>query len=225
MSNWLDKLRNGIIELTSPAARKLWPSRNQDHPAYFNYRLEHVRQVERDIMLLQKKLGGDRDILFASVWIHDRFQSAFKGDNHGKLASEWALKNLELLGFPKEKIADVCFSIANHSNLSHTLPEKPIEARILWDADKLAHLGSFEIMILVLNHLTDDMIGKMQTDPNYTNSPYTIEYLLGNRMKRLDLNDSAVEKFYYPISKQTAAERIKVQKDFYDCLKKQIVND
>jgi hypothetical protein len=44
-------------------------------------------------------------------------------------------------------------------------------------------------------------------------------------MKSLDLNDSAVEKFYYPISKQTAAERIKVQKDFYDCLRRQIAND
>lgn len=81
MSHWLIQLRNELKEITSQAAKEHWPGLLPDDEAYYNYRLEHVKHVERDAKRLMAVVGGDEDIVLASVWTHDRFQPQFEGDN------------------------------------------------------------------------------------------------------------------------------------------------
>ena len=137
---WLLELRNDLLSITTAAARELWPSHNPAIPC-FNYRYEHVKQVEREALRLRQQAGGDAEVLLAAVWLHDRFQPAFRGDNHGLRAAAWARDSLPRLGFSSGKTRLVCDCVDRHSSPFGELPQTPPEPRLLWDADKLAHLG------------------------------------------------------------------------------------
>ena len=90
-AGWLKTLRDDLACITEEAAKQFWPSPERGCPPFFNYRLEHVKQVERDALRLLSVVGGDGDIVLASVWLHDRFQPAFLDPGeHGKRAAEWA---------------------------------------------------------------------------------------------------------------------------------------
>jgi HD superfamily phosphodiesterase len=68
-----------------------------------NYRLEHIRQVERHALRLFAQPGGDPEIWLAPVWIHDRCQPQFSSQDHAAQAAGWASENLASYGFPDEK--------------------------------------------------------------------------------------------------------------------------
>lgn len=105
-SDWLELLRADLASITAEAARHLWPNPDKDCPPFFNYRLEHVRQVEREALALLNLVGGDWEVVLASVWLHDRFQPAFVGSDYGEQAATWAAEHLAGLGFPGESPAD-----------------------------------------------------------------------------------------------------------------------
>jgi HD superfamily phosphodiesterase len=69
---WLFHIRKDLEKITGPVAAEIWPT-PKGRP-YFNYRLEHVRQVERDARWLLQQVGGDEEVVLAAVWLHDRFQ-------------------------------------------------------------------------------------------------------------------------------------------------------
>ena len=146
MSDWLNQLKTDLKTITLPLARQYWPGLSAEDEPYYNYRFQHVEQVERDARRLLVAYGGDEDIVFASVWIHDRCQPQYEGENHGEKAAEWANENLAKIGFPNEKVPAVVYAVRNHSNLPQTIPVKDKEARLLWDADKLTKLGAFSVV-------------------------------------------------------------------------------
>ena len=119
---WLTRLQEDAIQISTSAARQHWPGPTATSPPYFNYRLEHVRQVERDAIRLLAELGGDRDIVLASVWIHDRFQPQFTGPDHAVYAAEWAGENLNSYGFPSHKVEMVFYAVAHHSDPPGSIP-------------------------------------------------------------------------------------------------------
>lgn len=128
--DWLFHLRKEMAVFTGKAASEIWP--NPDGKPYFNYRLEHVRQVERDARWLMQLVAGDEDVVLAAVWLHDSFQpQLMKPDNHAILAADWARENLSETGFPVEKIENVAYAIEMHSSAVQSLPKDALEARIL----------------------------------------------------------------------------------------------
>jgi hypothetical protein len=224
---WLNSLRTELATVTCEAAKKMWPGADPDRPAFFNYRLEHVRQVEREALALLDAVGGDREIVLASVWLHDWFQPLFDGpDAHGKMAAGWAQVHLAARGFPVAKVEAVCFAVANHSNPPHTIahPGAVREARLLWDADKLAHLGAHEMLTVIFNNLARDRIESLGDDPAFPERTMTIRDFvvarlqkLGRRATRADL-----ERFYFKVSQDRARERYRVIQLFYASLYRQI---
>lgn len=221
-SDWLKTLRADMASITAEAARHLWPSPDKGCPAFFNYRLEHVRQVEREALALLALVGGDRDIVLASVWLHDRFQPAFFGPDHGKQAARWAEENLAELGFPAEKVESVCFAVASHSDPPGSIPPGAHEARVLWDADKLTHLGAVEILFILLNSLASDRLRGVSNDPAFPEHTLTIENLVRIRLRELWRGESPANRFYFEPSRQWATERFEIQKIFYASLCSQI---
>jgi hypothetical protein len=219
---WLKRLRDDLSGITSEAAAELWPSPEPGRPAFFNYRVEHVRQVERDARALLKEVGGDEDIVLAAVWVHDRFQPKFVVPNHGRKAAEWAAENLAGYGFPAGKVGSVCHAAAVHSEKPGAIPAEAHEARILWDADKLAHVGPHEILTLLLNNLATDRLRSMHDDPAFRDQAVTIEALARVRLKRFAKSESPAGKFYFPPSRQWAGERFEAQRAFYESLCAQI---
>lgn len=207
---WLSALRKDVETITEEAARAHWSGPTADSPPYYNYRLEHVRQVERDALRLLAEVGGDRDVVLASVWIHDRFQPQLIGRDHAVLAAEWTEAHLARLGFPEDKLEQVSFAVANHSNEPHTIPRGAKEARLLWDADMLSKIGTVSVVaFLCLN-------------PAFPNKPVTHAGIAEIGLARLKEARAVIETFYYEASRRLAQERLSAQKRFYEALAQEV---
>ena len=141
--DWLNFLKKQLFKITNEASIKFWPKPNGKEP-YFNYRYEHVTQVNQEAHKLLKEINADHDIVYASVWIHDIFQPVFFGEEpHGEKAAEWAKENLGKLGFPARKIPDVSYAVKVHSYKPGYINKDILEVCILWDADKLTKISPY----------------------------------------------------------------------------------
>jgi hypothetical protein len=216
---WLEQLRSDLQAITTPAARELWPGTGG--APWFNYRWEHVLQVERDALRLLDSAGGDRDVVLAAVWIHDRFQPAFTGEGHGPRAAEWAEANLASLGFPADLVGRVAASVRDHSAAPGALGPDPPEARLIWDADKLAHLGSHEVLTQALTASARDLTAEMLADPAFARRGL-IRSVWPQAIARLRTRARAPRHFYLPLSRRLARERIAAHRAFLDCLEAQL---
>lgn len=108
----------------------------------FNHRWEHVQRVVQMALWLADKTGADADTVEAAAWLHDICK---REPNHGKAGARAAQEFLRNTNFPAEKIAAVADAIAQHVGLTRPLgatPMTPLEAAVLWDADKLTKLGA-----------------------------------------------------------------------------------
>jgi hypothetical protein len=224
-AEWLRALRDDLRAITEPAAKALWPSPLETLPPFFNYRMEHTRQVERDALLLLAEVGGDRETILAAVWIHDRFQPAFSGDRHGEAAAEWAAERLAPMGFPTSKVKDVCFAVANHASRPGVLPASAHEARLLWDADKAAHTGPFEVLMWTLNTLAADSLRSMQQNQAFPERALTLRDLAEVALRRFRARELAMGVFYFGATRKLATERIEGERHFVEALCRQVAVD
>jgi uncharacterized protein len=105
------------------------------------YRWEHVRQVVGLALEIGSHLDTDGDVLLAAAWLHD----ICKGQpNHAAAGAAEARSFLATTDFPPEKIVLVVAAIAQHEGLTRpesAPPLAPLEAAVLWDADKASKLG------------------------------------------------------------------------------------
>lgn len=199
--DWLKVIRKDMEKITSQVAAEIWPTPEGKH--YFNYRLEHVRQVERDARWLLNQVGGDEDVVLAAVWLHDRFQPQLaRPDRHALLAANWVRANLKETGFPAEKVNLVAYAVAMHSSEPQSLPEADHEARVLWDADKLTKLGPLSFT---------NMVAVMPAYPEHIMSYGEIVRMAKDELKR---RKQLVDLFYFPTSRNRAAQRFAAQEVF-----------
>lgn len=213
---WLTALQNDMALITNEAAVRYWPGAEplavtgSYHPGdkpgarpYYNYRLEHVQQVERDAARLMLEVAGvDEEIISAAVWIHDRFQPQFEGEQHAYLAAQWARENLAALGFPGEKVETVSFAVARCADRAGAIPENAVEARLLWDADHLARMGTLAIVaeLLAAPAFREQRIN------------FTGQSLLW--LEILERTHRSLDSFYFPTSRRLALQRYDQQRAF-----------
>lgn len=107
----------------------------------YNDILEHSEFVCNLALQMGEELNADTEILKVSALLHDIGITIDDSPSHAAKSAEIAESILENTDFPKEKIKDVLYAISVHSDLSST-PLTTLEAQILWDADKIAHLGA-----------------------------------------------------------------------------------
>jgi HD superfamily phosphodiesterase len=207
---WLSSLQKDMELITADAAREHWPGPGVDDTPYYNYRLEHVRQVERDALRLLHEVGGDRDVVLASVWIHDRFQPQFSGPDHAALGAQWARQHLGSTGCPQHKVEQVSFAVASHSNQPHTIPPAAKEARLLWDADVLGKMGAASVVVFLCSM------------PAYPHNQVTHSALAERGLGRLDDARSTIDLFYFPPSRVWAEERLRTKQQFYEALAREV---
>jgi uncharacterized protein len=208
---WIDRLKDDLWEITSEAARELWPGPTPDHPPYFNYRWEHTQQVERDSQRLLHVVGGDEDVVMAAVWVHDRFQPQYVDDNHAEQAEAWAREGLPTLGFPQEKVEAVCYAIANHSSPPGAIPLAEHDAQLLWDADKLSKIGATSILAYLC------------AIPAFPQHVIGFEEIAHYGMSRLSWAKDLSSVFYFEPSKKIAQRRFEIQRLFYEQLQEEVV--
>lgn len=218
---WLLELKGYIIRSTTEAARDFWPSPNQLGPPFFNFRLEHIRQVERDALHILGKERGDEEIVLAAVWIHDRFQPQFSGNKHAEKAGKWTRENLAQLGFPAHKVEAVAHSVELHTRRSMDIQQDKREAQMLWDADRLSRLGPMNLISYMMCHLADDFLMGLVQNPEFRSGSLSIKDfapLLIEKRNALFRSDW----FYFDESRIVARKRIAATREFLDVLESQV---
>lgn len=110
----------------------------------FEYRWEHVQAVVRLAVRLAECTGADCQVCEAAAWLHDvsKTHSRARSTDHGLDGAVMARDILAQSDFPVEKVEAVTDAIAKHVGLETSAPIEPLEAAILWDADKLSKLGA-----------------------------------------------------------------------------------
>lgn len=117
--------------------------------------LSHILSVWKNVQLLAPK-KADMEILIAAVFLHDlgRFDKKTMKGPHGMSSAKHAEKILKKINFSKEKIPFVLDAIKLHDSIYPLSKRKTIEAKILFDADKLDTFGPYGIA----RHLTHQAI-------------------------------------------------------------------
>ena len=208
---WLTSLQNDMALLTHQDAQRHWSSPEmQAAPSYYNTQLEHIQQVERDALRLAAEIQADQDILLAAVWIHDRFRPNYEGDQHAEKSANWAREHLADLGFPAEKVPAVAYAVEHHTDPPGTIPESAVEARMLWDADKLARIGPLNIVAYLCGH------------PAFPEQRLTYSSLALLGLEKLEHSRRTVESLYFKPARALAHERYEHQKIFYKSLARDV---
>lgn len=105
---------------------------------------EHVKRVEKIALKLAEKEGADKEIVQASVLLHDigrKKEDENKINDHAVWGGKKAVEILEELDYDQEFIEKVKKCIESHRYSRGPNP-KSIEAKVLSDADNLDALGA-----------------------------------------------------------------------------------
>ncbi len=167
---------------------------------------DHIYRVLNQVLIIARDYDMNEDVLVAACLLHDigrPAQFADAGVCHAQIGSEMAYEFLQKLEWDEEYCQCVKHCVLAHRFRNDQQPET-IEAKILFDADKLDVCGAMGI------GRTLQYEGKM----NYSLEEFLTEY---NR-KLIKLYDL----FYTEKAKQMAASGKTILTIFYNELKKQL---
>ena len=96
-----------------------------------NFYWKHAFMVREFALIIQKRVGGDKDIVEISALLHDIGKAELLGPKHEEISTKLAKEFLEQINFNKDKIKQIleCIKYENFES---------IEARILRSADSMA---------------------------------------------------------------------------------------
>jgi uncharacterized protein len=130
--------------LTIETARSWYPASDPVHG------FDHVLRVYRLAERLAQAEGADLEIVRAAALLHDAHGSATGGGEAGRLAhqhasAEFARQVLTVEGWPEQRIAAVQHCIRAHRFRDDNEKPQTLEARVLFDADKLDAIGAIGV--------------------------------------------------------------------------------
>jgi len=109
---------------------------------------DHSERVYRMAMRLSREMNADLEVLAAAALLHDigrKEERQSKGAVcHARIGAELATPILRDLGYSEPCIEKICHCIRAHRYRGDSKP-KTLEARILFDADKLDSIGAIGI--------------------------------------------------------------------------------
>jgi uncharacterized protein len=127
---------------TVDSARAWYPAQDPVHG--FDHVLRVLHMAER----IGDELGADLEVLRAAALLHDAAGAAPGPDSgratHEQASAEFAAGELRREGWPDDRIEQVAHCIRSHRFRSVEAP-RTLEAKILYDADKLDVVGAFGV--------------------------------------------------------------------------------
>ncbi|MEN8133967.1 MAG: HD domain-containing protein [Thermodesulfobacteriota bacterium] len=220
------QLQTGAIE--PPLGAELTARLRKTAASYYEaeggcHTIDHADRVFATAFQIGKVMNGRLDIISGAAILHDigrQDESASKGVIcHAVRGAELARPILLEYGFKEEDIAAICHCIASHRFRSAN-PPLSLEAKILFDADKLDSIGAVgvgraflfagQIGAKLHNHEIDI----------HTTAPYTVEDT-AYREFRVKLC-RVRERMLTPIGRQLADERHQFMEVFFNRLEKEI---
>jgi uncharacterized protein len=224
MEEKFEKIREIIKE-------KTWAS---DH------NIDHINRVYSFAMRIGEGENIDWDVLKAAVLLHDIAGAEEQNDPTGKtdhavLGAQISRPILENLGFPEEKIRHIQDCILSHRYRTNNTP-KTLEAKILFDADKLDATGAIGVARAFswIGRNNAHIFKKLENMDEYIKE--NLEGGVANgRIKDKtkhspQINFETKEKFlvdqlYTQKAKEICAERVTYYKNFLDRLEKEIKSE
>ena len=132
-----------------PVLSRVLRERMPEKSLFETHGADHVLRVWKRAEKLGKRLSADMDVLVAAVFLHDLGRKFADSEEHGVKSAEIAAPILVKIGFPKEKRGAVLDAIAKHDFSTLRSARKSVEAKILYDCDKMDAFG----VIGVTRHL------------------------------------------------------------------------
>jgi uncharacterized protein len=187
---------------------------------------EHIYRVlymALDIAKYEQQI--DMEILIVSALLHDiGREDQFKDPRlcHAKVGSEKAYKYLLHIGFNEERANQIRECIYSHRFRSDN-PPISIEAKILFDADKLDVTGTLGIArTLVYKGIVSDPLYSVDHEGNILDGSNDTEASFFQEYKyKLE---NVYDKFYTIRGCEIASERKQSAVDFYDEMLKEVKN-
>ncbi len=191
---------------------------DEQHVYRVLYAALDIAENERDV---------DYDVLIASALLHDIGREAQFFDRsvcHAKVGSMMAFRYLTENGWCEENALKVRDAINTHRYRGDN-PPLSIEAKILFDADKLDAAGAMGIArTLFFEGKTSEPLYKLSKDGEIE------EEYIGERMNSFfqEFNyklRNLYDRFYTERGREIAKERRKTAMDFYERLYQEITNN
>lgn len=197
--------------------------KNMDDSAHDREHVYRVLNFALDITSYEQ--GVDTDVLIIACLLHDIGRKDQFRDNticHAKAGSEYAYAHLLGIGLPESTAAHVRDCILTHRFRSDNPPDS-IEARILFDADKLDAAGALGIArTLIYQGIVSNPIYTLDQDNSIMDGSYGDAPSFFHEYKyKLE---GIYDKFYTKRGMRIAKEHRKTAISFYDSLLKE-VND
>ena len=131
---------------------KVWSIADSYYPKHdWAHGRSHIERVLRMAKEIGKREGANLEIIELAAILYDIFEnmeahSSIGGFRHEIEGSKEARKILTKLGFVDETIDAVCHCIESHRKRSGRIEPQTIEAKCLFDADKLDCIGAIGII-------------------------------------------------------------------------------
>jgi len=185
---------------------------------------DHVERVYRMAERLAQAEGADLEVVRSAALLHDADGSATAGGDEGRLdhheaSAEFARQVLEAEGWPAERVAAVQHCIRCHRFRNPAEPQT-LEAKILFDADKLDVIGAIGIVRTIA---FDVVVGQPaysdpserflltgEKEPGEAHSSYH-EYLF--KLRKIK------DRLYTPSARRLAQERHRFLEEFFERLR------
>src|SRR2546422_1114135 len=221
-------LADSILTRVWEIADSYYPKRDWAHGR------SHIERVVRTAVEIGKREGADLEIIELSAILHDIFANEEKhtdveGFRHEIEASKEARKILKRLGLADKTVDAVCHCIESHRKRTGRIQPQTIEAKCLFDADKLDCIGAIGIVRSAYISLEHGQEFYKQEDINaykrrnvrldgtiidYTQHSSNLEY-------ELSLKEVA-KKMYTDTGRKLAKERSAFMDEFYSRLGKEL---
>lgn len=205
------KLRETIDTTTSDTAKKEWSSvQKKSKKPLFNYRFDHVKRVVALTEFLAGDTNAKQDVAVLAAWLHDVAKPGIHGpENHGEVSAKAASKMLSDLGINKSIVEEVSNIIRKHVGLTLDEPIKPLEAQILWEADKLSKLGATGLVHYLINGIR-------------LNPGMSLADISDSITDFIPLAEEIAGSMYTEKAKQIASRRLKTLKAFAKALRAEL---
>jgi uncharacterized protein len=125
-----------MIEKIKELCEKNYPKRHYDY---------HIVSVVDNALLLAKRLNADVEIVEVAAYLHDiawAFEKCRRDNEHHVVGAKKTEEILREFGYDEEFIKKVTHCVLTHRGRNDLAP-KTIEAKIIANADAMAHFDTF----------------------------------------------------------------------------------
>ena len=188
----------------------------------------HIRRVYTLAMQLAQVEGGDTEVIAAAVLLHDAAEAGPNREGraaHHRASAAFARRILEAEAWPEERIRAVEHCIRAHRYRDPREEPATLEAKIVFDADKLDAIGAVGVARALAHAAlsgapfyappSEKFLRTGQTERGEPHSAYH-EYVFKLRKIR--------ERLYTPAARRMAAERHALMERYFSRLRAEADN-